>query len=328
MVKVCLVLCCCFLVSACSSIQTSKFKEGIELNNQIQFSGIDAIASSSTDIIDFANRIYTRRNPKPVPGTIEVEKSLIATKSFIDRKEYKAEDRQILTSYCAARKGSVYQWDVDSKTHEYGLFRGVNKRFVTCEVDSQIESTLIYEAFSRDSTVYPYEVYTTFARGDYVEKLFEDNKIKGYKSSNGMITVPLTKITSPNDRIKFISNSYTVYFSYQNTTAQPVEIDLNNSYAVLNGAKYAISFEKEHVWNRYVENTENAGVFVGNHNKKHMTVLRFNPGQKLSGELSFNIPGVTKLTRADMESLEIHFDGNKCANFKLVPYYELSKNRL
>lgn len=318
------------LLSACTSLAPAKFKEGLIVNNQIQYANIEAIARSSRDAVDFASKVYIRPSDKKEPGAHIVEKFWVADKSFVDQKRYNNEDRQVFSTYCKSKNGELFQWDTDSGSTFYGRFRGINKRFITCEVNSEIESALLHESYGRDSTVYPFETFTTFANGSYVEKLFTEGKVKGYTSSNGMITLPQTKLYDPTDRFRSASDSYSVIFNFQNTTSRPIEINLLNSYVMVNGSRYDLGFDKGRAgkdvisWKNYSSDDESQGVFVGE-NGSHLGKLRFNPGQKMTGEFSFHIPGLTKLSAEDVNKFALQLDGINCDGFKLVSYYDLNK---
>lgn len=330
MIKLCFVAIFSFILSACSSLAPVKFKEGLVVNNQVQYAQIEAIAHSSRDAVDFASKVYSPKSDKNDPGSLMVDKFLVADRSFIDKKNYSMDDRQVFRTYCNSKHGEVFQWDADNSASQYGLFRGINKRFITCEINSRIESALLHESYGRSSTLMPFETFTTFANGSYIEKLFKEGKVQGYASSNGIITLPQTKIYDTEDKARFVSDTYTVIFSFQNTTSRPVEINLLNSYATINGSRYDLGFDKGSSgkdvisWKNYSWGTESQGVFVGEDGSR-LGKLRFNPGQKLRGEFSFRIPGLTKLSDEDMKSFALQFDSITCDGFKLVSYYDLNK---
>lgn len=317
------VLGCSVLMSACSLAPT-KFKEGIILNNQIQNAGIDSIARTSSDVIDFARNIYINQAEKKDADSVVVEKFPVADKNFVDQKMYEIVDRQIFSKYCNAKNGNIYQWDTDRNTTEYGLFRGINKRIITCEINSKIEAALLHESFSKDSSIYPYETFTTYANGRYIDKIFEEGKVKGFSSSNGILTIPQIKIHDPSSKFNSESDIYKVSFKYKNTTSQPVEINFINSYVMLNGIRYELGrYGKETIsWSSY--NNLNQNVFAGEKND-FRSKLKFNPGQKFEGEFKMVIPGLTRLTEVDMNNLVVQLDGITCDGFKMVTYYDVNK---
>lgn len=330
MIRLYFVMGCSLLLSACSSLAPSKFKEGLVVNNQVQYAIIEDIARSSRDALDFSSKVYIRPSDKKDPDAHVVEKFWVGDKSFVDQKRYNNEDRQVFSTYCKSKNGEMFQWDADGGTTQYGQFRGINKRFITCEVNSEIESALLHESYGRESTVYPFETFTTYANGSYVEKLFKEGKVKGYMSSNGMITLPQTRLYDTADKVRFVSDTYTVIFNFHNTTSRPVEINLLNSYATVSGSRYDLGFDKGRAgkdiisWKSYSWGTESQGVFVGE-DGSHLGKLRFNPGQKIKGEFSFHIPGLTKLTAEDMNNFALQLDGIDCDGFRLVSYYDLNK---
>jgi hypothetical protein len=317
-------------LGACSSLAPVKFKEGLVVNNQVQYTNIEDLARSSSNAVDFASKVYIGKSDKKDADSYVVDKFWVADKSYVDQKRYNKEDRQVFSTYCKSKNGEIFQWDADSRTSQYGQFRGINKRFVTCEVNSEIESAMIHESYGRDSTVFPFETFTTFANGIYVEKLFREGKVKGYTSSNGIITLPQSKLYDTADKVRFVSDTFTVIFNYQNTSTRPVEINLMNSYATINGSRYDLGFDKGRSgkdvisWKSYSGGAESQGVFVGD-NGSQLGKLRFNPGQMLQGEFSFHIPGLTKLSAEDMKTFALQFDGIACDGFQLVSYYDLNK---
>ena len=124
--------------------------------------------------------------------------------------------------------------------------------------------------------------------------------------------------------------TYTVIFNFHNTTSRPVEINLLNSYATINGSKYDLGFDKgrsgKDVISRknYSWGAESQGVFVGE-NGSHLGKLRFNPGQMIRGEFRFHIPGLNKLSEEDMKNFAPQLDSIASDDFKLASYYDLNK---
>lgn len=305
-------------LNACAVAPT--YKEGLIINNKLQEAQVKAIANASTDFVEFAGKIYAKPPIEKGLDHVTVNEVLsdVGIEDYWDNHFYKV--------YCSEKGGELLKWSANRNFYAFN-FRGLSKKIVACEKDNAVESVLLYESYTRQSTVFPYEVVTTYAKGTYLQKFIEDNKLEGYVSKNGFITFPMSRIF---DKSGAATDSYTVIFNYQNNSNQPVEINLINSYVTIGGTKYNLSFTapdgKEIIeWTFYRYDQESVGVFAGPEGNKQ-SKLRFNPGQPLYGEFRFKIPGKTKIFEKDMDNFVFNVDGIPCDQFSKVSYYDASKS--
>lgn len=301
------------------------YREGLIIDRKLQESQLKQIASSSNNVIDYATQLYIAE-PKS-KGTDYVT----VARDISERPHFNYWESDFIKHYCNDKSGSLYQWYVSRNDYAYGGFRGVNKQLVTCEKNNKIDSAIIYEWYTRDSQAFPYEVYKTFATGDYTYNLLEKSKLSGYKSSNSVLTFPSTRVYDPNSKFQFVHDGYTFIFDYKNNTKKPVEINLLNSSVTINGVKYDMGFEKNRNgqdiidWTFYNNNEAN-NVFVGEEGTK-LSKLKFNPGQHLYGEFKIKIPGVTKITEEDLKTVIVQLDNIICENFNKISYYDAGKTQ-
>lgn len=286
----------------------------------MQETTVKSIASTSSNVVEFASKIYNKQPIKSGPDFITADTDIT------DKKSTQYWESDFFKVYCNEKNGKLYRWNANRNNYAFRGFYGYSKNITTCEINNKVESSLIYEWYSSNSTVYPYEVIKTFSNNNYLLSFFDNNKLHGYTSSNSIVTFPEVYISSKNN----YNDLYSIIFNYNNNTNKPVEINLFNSYVTINGAKYSLAFDKGRngqdtvEWLFYSWNNESYGVFVGQEGSK-LGKLRFNPGQKLYGEFKFKIPGLTKISAEDMNSFEFFIDGIKSNNFKKMPYYEANK---
>jgi len=302
----------------------STFKEGFIVDRKLQEETARNAARNSKGAVDFASKIYNEKSKQAFVDHVITETPLS------EKLDYRLWATDFFRIYCNEKGGNLNQWQFDRSASAYSYTRGVGKKIITCEKANNADSLLLYEAYKRDSNVYPYETNVTFANGTFLKEFLDKNYLYGFVSSNGVVTFPITRIYDPAAKFKFVSDDYTVFFDYENTTNKPVEINLFNSYVTINGSKYDLGFEKGRQgqevinWTFYSWGQESYGVFVGQEGSK-LGKLRFNPGQKLRGEFKFKIPGKTQILEKDMDSFSFVIDGINCDNFKKTDYFTQNK---
>jgi len=302
----------------------STFKEGFIVDRKLQEGAARNVAKNSTDILDYASKIYNEKPKQAYNDHVTPETPLS------EKLDYRLWATDFFRIYCNEKAGTLNQWQFDRSANAYSYTRGVGKKIISCEKENNIESLLLYEAYKRDSTVYPYETNVTFANSTFLNDFLNKNLLYGFVSSNGVVTFPMTRIYDPSAKFKFVSDQYNVIFNYENNTNKPVDINLFNSYVTINGSKYDLGFEKGRQgqdvidWSFYSWGQESQGVFVGQEGSK-LGKLRFNPGQKLRGEFKFKIPGRTEINEKDMNNFVFVIDGINCDNFKKSDYFTQNK---
>lgn len=157
--------------------------------------------------------------------------------------------------------------------------------------------------------------------------MMKNSKLYGYKSGNGLITIPGNLITDVDAKVKFRSTQYGVFIDYKNIDSAPREINMLNSSVEFNGKKYDVDYRygNEPIkWVSYSSGFHSTGVFEDSEGQDR-SKLRFNPGQQLKGYVLIKIPGVVSITEKDLSQFAFNLDGFKADNFKKVFYYDLSK---
>lgn len=302
----------------------STFKEGFIIDRKLQDEAVRNAARNSSNAVDFASKIYNEKSKQTFDNHV------VAETPMTERADYKLWATDFFRIYCDEKSGTLKQWQFNRAGVAYSNTRGIGKKIITCENGNIVDSVLIYETYKRDSTVYPYETNVTFAEGSFLKDFIDRNFLHGFVSSNGVVTFPFTRIYDPSAKFKLLSDDYTLIFDFANNTNKPVEINLFNSYVIINGSRYDLGFEKGRHgqelidWTFYSWGKDSQGVFVGQEGSK-LGKLRFNPGQKLHGEFRFKIPGITAITAADMKNLAFVIDGINCDNFKETDYFTQNK---
>jgi len=313
------------LLSACAMGHT--YKEGliVQGKRQLQEDLVKNIAKSSGNIIDYVGQIYTQ--PLEKEDVIGSDYLIIVDSFPYSRIDFNYLDTNFFEIYCSEKGGELFQWRVNRHNgYVFSGVRGVAKNLIACEKDSKIESALLYEAYesrNRDGNFLSYKQHKTYANESYIQKVFDENKLSGFISSNEVITFPVIKIDA-----SYISDNYSVFFYYKNVTSEPQVINILNSYVMMRGSKYEVDFTygREPIRWIFYNDQQSRGVFVGAEGKE-LTKLRLNPGQMLYGEFVFRIPGLTKIMEEDMESFVFQLDNIKCEKFKKISYYEKFKEK-
>lgn len=300
---------------------TPYFKEGVLKDNRIQQEYIQNLAKQSSDIFDFIQKIYAT---SPI---VEGE-YMVVSKAISERSSLNYWDTNVFREYCNSKNGKLFSLSFNRNYYAFSGFNGISKAFYTCEINNEIDAALIYEVYGRGyaySGQYPYEIYKKYTKKEGFYKLISEFKLEGFTSDNKIITIPATQVNKKH----VISDQYSFLFYYKNNTDKPQTFDfLNSSYVTIRGVKYDINFSdgKEPInWLFYQwADASNYGVFVGEEGKK-LSKLRFNPTQKIYGEVAFRIPGLTSLKEEDLSDFVIVIDGKAYTNFKKMSYYELFK---
>lgn|GEM_PF-4259954 len=302
---------------------TPYFKEGILKDNKIQQEYIQNLTIQSSDIFDFIQKIYV------TPPVIEGD-YMVVSKTFSNRSSVDYWDTDVFKKYCDSKNGKLFSLRINRNFYAFSGFNGISKALYTCEINKEVDAALIYEVYGRGygySGQYPYEIYKKYAKKEGFYKLIGEFKLEGFTSDKKVITLPATLINK-----KHISDQYSFLFYYKNDTDKPQTFDfLNSSYITIKGVRYDIDFSygNEPInWLFYQwADSSNYGVFVGEEGKK-LSKLKFNPAQKIYGEVTFKIPGLTSLKEEDLSDLIIIIDGRTYTNFKKMSYYKLYRQEV
>jgi len=303
------------------------FKEGVLRDNRIQEDYIQNTTKQSSDIFDFVQKIYA--TPPVSEGAF-----MIVYKNVSENASLNYWDTDVFRKYCEAKNGDLFSITFTRNYYAFSGFNGISKVFYTCEINNDVDSTLIYEVYGRGpgySGPYQYEITKKYAKKDGFYKLMSEYKFEGYTSNNKVITLPATQVNKKHA----MSDQYSFIFYYKNDTDKPQTFDfLNSSYVNIKGIKYDIDFssgshKKDPInWLFYQwADASNYGVFVGDEGKK-LSRLKFNPTQKIFGEITFKIPGFTSLKEDDLSDFVLVIDGKTYTNFKKITYYDLYKQKM
>lgn len=323
------ILLACFAGCAgVSNIFGPNYKEGVMKDKVLQEAHIRSTAKTSQNITSFADNIYAKPQKAGVENAVLIDESFSAARLGDIRNYY---DTTIFTTYCSEKGGLSYTWRVQRDWYAYSGMDGIAKTFVTCEIDGKVNAVLVYEENSRGSGYqgpYPFAQRRLLAPGEYFRDFIGKSRLEGFVSDNRMVTIPVFKVADPNVQ-SASSEKYPILFNYRNDTQNPVSIDMLNSYVTLNGAKYNVDFKynnKPIFW-QDTRDYNSSGIFVGEQGNK-MTRLRFNPGQRLSGQVVCTIPGLSMIKEEDTANLTYVIDTFKCKGFKKMSFYELQKDKI
>lgn len=335
-----LLLICLLLAVGCASTPVIK-PDFMGADQSVNKDRIRHAAQSSQDIHSFVSQVYEKKLGGDAHETTvdSVDSSSTtpnydAVVAFMGVKTGTLPLRThvyVFKTYCESKNGALNRWFFTRDDHAFTRIRGMSREFITCELKNQVAASLVFEVYAGSQKPnLPYITKTTFIDGIRFAEYMESNRLFGYQSSNGMITVPANVIIDPNSRVQVSSTRYAYFFNYRNNDSAPREINMLNSSVQLQGREYAVdyTYSREPIkWTSYEWGEKNVGVFTGEEGKK-LTKLRFNPGQEMRGHVLFNIPGVTSLNEGDMASFVFNLDGNKAQIFKKTTYYDLFKSPL
>jgi len=304
------------------------YHEGVLKNQVLQNARVAEAAKQSSDVFSFASVIYSSSAKARGDDFIVLDDGF-SDRSYGDMSSYI--DTAVLKIYCTEKGGELFKWSVQGDYHAYSGFQGISKSFFACEIGKKVSAVLIYEDFGRGQDYLgpmPYRQKMTLGTEKYFSSLIKEYKLEGFVSKNGMVTIPSAKITDAKTHKAPISGIQTFLFSFRNDTQEPVEINMLNSHVMLKGATLPIDFtfrDEPIFWQDY--NNLFQGCFIGEGNK-YMSSLRFNPGQKFSGQVLYSITGLPKLTEDDIAGLTLVLDGNICKDFQKISFYDLQKTKL
>lgn len=314
-----------FTLNGC--LLSSSYKEGLLVSNgplssqTLNKQAVANIAKNSKDIIDYCNNIHTNKPEVEFDDRYKEQHTLTGRFSYDGYL-----DTDFYTTYCGAKNGKLMESHYGGLIVANSKAAGLGRRILSCEINDKIESVMTSVIYDYDTKSFPYETQVYFGNESYLSDFIKSNKLYGYESSNKMIVFPSSLVSNYENNEEISVTRFSVLFNYENNSKKPVDINLFNSYLVIDGAKYDLGFERDKNgndfihWTFYQGGKKSSGVLP-----KNMAQLRFNPGQKLTGEFSFKIPGKSEMTEDEIKTLEIYIDGIKCADFKPIDYHSRNK---
>ena len=300
------------------------YKEGIIKGRILQDDHIADVAKGSSDIFDFAYKIYAKLHTKPVADDFVVLHKYASERGFGNILRF--EDSRIFKMYCSGKGGEGYLWHIDRDWYAYSGFNGISKTFYTCEIDKKVDAAIVVEEYEASGRL-RYEQVWSLVNKKFFDELQSKYKLLGFTSSNKVLTIPLTMVDDPKAKTRGSSGTYSAIFSFKNESKSPVVIDMLNSTVLINSAKYTINFNQQGqpiYWQSY---SNSNGIFVGDEGKR-LSKLQFNPEQSVSGQVVFEIPGATSIKADDLVNITFLIDTIKCTDFRKTSYYELQKKKI
>lgn len=278
------------------AIFRSPYKDGIWVDRKIQENKVRELASSSKDIIEFASKIYA--DP---PRESSPEHFLAFAYGSKSRADFDFLETDIFKIFCQQKNGNLYAWSLNKYAGRFGSM------LFACERNNDVDSILLYESKASMNTAFPYLSEARFGTKTYFQEFVRKRKLHGFRSSNGIITFPSSRIHFPSVPYQVISEDYSVSIDLKNNEKKPVEIHILNSYVLINGSKYYLNFKSP----------ENSNKF---------SKLRLNPGQTIQDKIDFTIPSLTKIELDSMKYFIFQLDSIRCDNFTKINYYDQQKH--
>lgn len=292
-------LLCLLVISICfgCKIFRSAYKDGILVDRKIQENKVRELANSSKDIIEFAYKTYV--GPFEEHSSIHVRAKASGSQNSYNFGFFLETD--IFKIFCSEKNGKLYQWGLGG----YELRGRVNAKMFTCERNGDVDSILLYESKAIRSEANPYLLEARFGTKAYFQEYISKNQLHGFMSSNGVITFPSSRIYHPSIPYQLISDRYTVRLYLKNNEKTPIDVNIHNSYVLINGTQYDLKFDSS--------------------DNRNVSKLHLNPGQEIDENINFKIPGLTKIDLDSMKNIIFQLDSIRCANFKQINYYDHHK---
>lgn len=293
----------CLIVLSLVGCSRHAYEPSVLNNGQIDKKNLMEIAEIDENIIEYAQDVYLTEPEEMTEDYVLPGSELELIEHFNHDTDFaNFVDTHFLTTYCDSRGGTVLNWKI-AKEHERLRGVGIKREFYTCEVNSKVESALLYDIKKKGPFVKIEKKYLTDQEFEKYQTYY-----KQYTSSDGTIAIDKSSLYDPENGFHYKSYSHPVFIHLKNTDSEKTSHDINNISILLG--------DKEIDTSTYDRETRQ---------KDSCKKVVLSPGETHKEEIVVKTTGLKKIRPKDIYNITFVIDGQTYSNFEETDPYHREK---